>query len=402
MKRQYVITERAHYMCPNMHFGILCSINADYNLNKINETVQTLVEAHPFLSSLIALDEQERPYYSPQNDIHIKIIEREAIDTLGEDYQGLAVNGWDVHSEAMLKVLTYPNKAGKASFSILFVAHHLLCDGRGLLGLVTEFADYYVNGLRPAFAAEQLITSLLDLPKGSDLPWISKMVIDSANRQWKKEAQKVDYQEYLQFEKKYAAENKPTISFATKTSEELQEIIKLCHDNSISVNDYLIAEMMVEKSTNQVVIAADIRNHLANYVSGSLGNYSTAFTIVCRSKSDDIVETAKIVSGIVRKKLSTPREMMLVLACYLRMAPELLDAVAISTLGEYESKAANFVGSRMFGFRDRDRYSITNLGRIESDTIQEAVLIPPASPATRMMVGVLTVNDKMNICTMSQ
>ena len=56
----------------------------------------------------------------------------------------------------------------------------------------------------------------------------------------------------------------------------------------------------------------------------------------------------------------------------------------------------------MFGFRDRDRYSITNLGRIESDTIQEAVLIPPASPATRMMVGVLTVNDKMNICTMSQ
>ena len=56
---------------------------------------------------------------------------------------------------------------------------------------------------------------------------------------------KVDYQEYLQFEKKYAAENKPTISFATKTSEE-PEIIKLCHDNSISVNDYLIAEMMVE------------------------------------------------------------------------------------------------------------------------------------------------------------
>ena len=119
MKRQYVITERAHYMCPNMHFGILCSINADYNLNKINETVQTLVEAHPFLSSLIALDEQERPYYNPQNDIHIKIIEREAIDTLGEDYQGLAVNGWDVHSEAMLKVLTYPNKAAKLFFYLI-------------------------------------------------------------------------------------------------------------------------------------------------------------------------------------------------------------------------------------------------------------------------------------------
>lgn len=58
---------------------------------------------------------------------------------------------------------------------------------------------------------------------------------------------------------------------------------------------------------------------------------------------------------------------MLVLACYIHMLPELIDAVAISTLGDFESKAGTFV----------------NLGKIQSNMIAEAVFIPPASPANK-------------------
>lgn len=365
-------------------------------MSEVNEAVRVLAEAHPFLRCLIADDELGRPYYSLREDIEIKVVEKESIDTLEEDYRVLAEIGWPLHLDGMFKILVYPKEE---SVSILFVAHHLLCDGRGLLGLVTEFADYYVKGVRPAFVSEQLITSLADLPKGSGLPWISKMVIDSANRNWGKENHRVDYQEYLTFEKRYVAENKLAVSLEETGSDELQELVDFCRDNGVSVNDYLVADMMVKESTNTVLIAADIRDHLANYVPGSLGNYSTAFSIVCRTKSEDILETAKKVSGIVKRIMSSPKDAMLVLACYLHMTPELLDAVAISTLGDFESKAGKFVGSRMFGFSDRDRYSITNLGRIESDTIQDAMFIPPASPAVRKMVGVLTVNNKMNKVT---
>ncbi len=44
-------------------------------------------------------------------------------------------------------------------------------------------------------------------------------------------------------------------------------------------------------------------------------------------------------------------------------------------------------------------YSITNLGKIESSSIENAVFIPPASPAVKKTEGVLTVNGRMNICT---
>lgn len=90
---------------------------------------------------------------------------------------------------------------------------------------------------------------------------------------------------------------------------------------------------------------------------------------------------------------------MLVLACYFRMVPELIDAIAISTLGNFKSKAGKFVGSVMFGYKKRDGYSVTNLGNVDNDNILEAMFIPPASPANRKTMGVVSVNKYMKKCT---
>lgn len=88
---------------------------------------------------------------------------------------------------------------------------------------------------------------------------------------------------------------------------------------------------------------------------------------------------------------------MLVLACYFTMEPTLIDAVAISSLGNFHSKAGKFAGDKMFGYATRNGYSVTNLGKIESDSIIEGFFIPPASPAMQKTWGVLTVNGNMRI-----
>lgn len=398
MKKQYILTERAHYMCPNMYFGVLCSIGSQYDADKVKEGIRVLSDAHPFLHSRIAEDKAGRLYYNPQEQCQIRIEEMKSLETMPQDYKKLSENGWDVYTEALLRVLIYP---GESSFSILLAAHHLLCDGRGLLGLAMEFADYYGKGIKPAFAEEHLIESINDLPAKSSLPWLSKMVVDSVNRKWEKEAHRVSYKEYLDFERKYGRENKTSLEVEAKAPDEVKSLLELCHSNSISLNDYLIARMMLEESTNKVIIAADIRKYLPIYQAGSMGNYSTAFGVVCNSKSKELLRVAKCVSKEVKKHMETPKKLMLVLACYLRMQPELVDAVAISTLGGYDSKAGEFVGSNMFGFKARNGYSLTNLGRITSDTMLEAVFIPPASPASKKTVGVVTVNGKMNLCTVT-
>ena len=333
--KNYVYTERAHFMCPNMHFGIMAKIESNYDEGRLKQSIDTLQKAHPFLQSLIAEEtDTGRFYYQIQDYLNIPVMVKE----------------------------------------------------------------HYANGVIPQFAPERLIQCLNDLPPNSDLPLISKLIIGDANRRWKKEGQQVMYEEYSAFERAYIQKHKMKRETFTVCNQELEKILTLCKQHNVTVNDWLIAKMMLEENTNKVVIAADIRNQTKCYRQGAMGNYSTAFSVFVKKNEGNVISLAKRVASLVTNICQHPQKEMLVLACYIHMHPELVDAVAISTLGEFGSKAGAFVGRNMFGYGSQNGYSITNLGKIKSNIIEEAIFIPPASPANKTTWGVLTVNSRMKVC----
>ncbi|WP_155242870.1 condensation domain-containing protein [Butyrivibrio fibrisolvens] len=384
-------------MCPNMHFGIVAEIGAEFDANRIIESIGVLKSAHPLMRSLIAEEQgSARIYYEEQSQLEIPVTIKKANDDWQTDYEAVSSAGWNVQKEALLKVFAYPSECRTR---VLFITHHLLCDGRGLLQLMQEFADLYVNDVKPHPVDEKLMESFDDLPSGSDLGLISKVLIKYANKKWRKEGHKVSYEDYLKFEREHDSKQDIKREIRNIDEEELDTLLDLCRESGVSLNDYLVAKMMIDESTDKVVIASDIRNKIKNYKEGALGNYATAFGVVVKKKRSEIMELAKAVDHEVRSIMSKPDKEMLVLSCYFNMDPELLDAIAISTLGGFESKAGRFVGSKMFGYEKRDGHCITNLGRVESSVISEAVFIPPASPANRKAWGVLTINKKMRICS---
>lgn len=394
--KNYVYTERAHFMCPNMHFGIMALIKSNYDEGQLRHSMDILQKAHPFLQSLIAEEtDTGRFYYQIQDCLDIPVMVKEEGASWQQDYEEISVRGWNVRRECLLKTVVYPKGS---EFQILFIAHHLLCDGRGLLQLAEEFSEYYADGIMPRFVREHLIQGLHDLPADSDLSLISKLIIGGANRRWKKEGRQVIYEEYSRFERAYIQKHKIKREIFTFGKQELEKVQTLCKQHCITVNDWLIAKMMLEENTNRVVIAADIRNQTKCYEQGAMGNYSTAFGVSVKKKEKNVISLARCAASQVINICRQPQREMLVLACYMHMQPELIDAVAISTLGGFESKAGAFVGRNIFGYGSQDGYGITNLGKIQSKTIAEAVFIPPASPANRKTWGVLTVNNNMKIC----
>lgn len=396
-EKKYLYTERAHYMCPNMHFGIVAEIGAEFDANRIIESIGVLKSAHPLMRSLIAEEQgSARIYYEEQSQLEIPVTIKKANDDWQTDYEAVSSAGWNVQKEALLKVFAYPSESGTR---VLFITHHLLCDGRGLLQLMQEFADLYVNDVKPHPVDEKLMESFDDLPSGSDLGFISKVLIKYANKKWRKEGHKVSYEDYLKFEREHDSKQDIKREIRNIDEEELDTLLDLCRESGVSLNDYLVAKMMIDEGTDKVVIASDIRNEIKNYKKGALGNYATAFGVVVKKKRSEIMELAKAVDHEVGSIMSKPDKEMLVLSCYFNMDPELLDAIAISTLGGFESKAGRFVGSKMFGYEKRDGHCITNLGRVESRVISEGIFIPPASPANRKAWGVLTINKKMRICS---
>lgn len=397
MKMQRIYTERAHLMCPNMFFGIVISVDAAFDRDKISEAVNALSEAHPFLRALLGKDD-DGFFYDVTGENQTKLIFKD-IEVSGagdekilHEYEGLTKKEWDLRKEGMLKVMPFRN-GGKTVF--LFVFHHLLADGRGAFLLTEEFAKCCKTGDAPAAVEEQLISSKKDMPENSALPFVSRLLVRRANKKWRKEGHALSYEEYIRIADKFLETDEINRSIRAESSEVFNEMITACREHGVSVNDYLMARMYINDKTDKIIIAYDLRDKLSCYRKGALGNYSTAFSVEYKSKTDDVWKAAQDIHALVQKKTGNPKNLYLVLQCYADLDGYVLDAAFAAARCGYESEAAKFIGSMFFGFTESKGYSITNLGKFDSSNIEEAVFLPPASPAIRKTLGVLTVNGKM-------
>ena len=388
-------------MCPNMCFGIAMTVNRPYDEAAIKDAVMRLSAAHPFLNALLGYDEAGNDYYYRVTD---KCRAELCLKGQGVDekvtpevvFSQLTGRDWNLFEEGMLKIVAWP--LGQNT-QLLLVFHHLLADGRGALGLAEEVAECYCFGKELKAAPEKLISSVEDFPPDSRMPLISRMLVDRANKNWAKERHHVTYEEYHAFANEFLKGDKVRHLVSRTGAEELGEIRKKCHEEKVTINDYLIAKMMLEENTRKVIIAGDLRSRLGCYNEGALGNYSTAFSVERKKAGSDLYTLARTVHEKVVKILSSPADLYLVLQCYANLYPGILDAALISCKGGFDSKAAKFIGSMFFGFEAGGGYSITNLGKIESESIANAYFIPPASPAIRKTQGILTVNGVMTVCT---
>lgn len=396
MERQYVRSERAHFMCPNMHFGILVKVNGLYDAVKVRETIGILASAHPFLRSVMGWEQNHsRLFYQVSETSRVTLIERESTQTIWQDYSGVSKTNWNVFEEGLLKVMLYPNQE---DFQVRFIAHHLLADGRRLLELCCQFADLYVQGTRPDYVEEHLIAAPSDLPPGSELSTVNRLLLMKANNQWKKEKRQVTYDEYAAFAESFVREQSVAQVCRSLGQRDVEAMRILCHEQQISINDLLTARLFLATKEPKIIMAADIRYKLYCYQQGALGNYASAMSICWKGRERDEIQLAKKVHNQAAVHLTDNRKLMLILSCYLNLDGPLIDAAAIAALGHFDSKAARFVGHTMLGYGKGEGISITNLGAVENKNIREAVFLPPASPAAKETFGVVTVNGRMALC----
>ncbi|MBR0228076.1 MAG: hypothetical protein IJQ62_06985 [Clostridia bacterium] len=399
---QYLFTERAHLMCPHMCFGIVMAVKRVYEESRIKGAISQLSAAHPFLNALLGYEEKENAYYYRvtnqckaallPNDREISGVDAPEIT---EAYRILTERDWNLFEEGMLKIAVW-RMNDRTCFLLVF--HHLLADGRGALHLAEELADCYALGKKPDFAPEQLITAK-DLPENSRMPFISRFLVDRANKAWRRENHTVSYAEYHAFADGFLKQDAVRYSVTRFDSEELKAIRQKCRENSVTVNDWLLAKMALEDRAEKIVAACDLRDRFGFYRKGALGNYSTAFSIEVKAKEKDLFALAKAAHEQVQKKISDPKALFLVLQCYASLNPGLLDAALIACRGGFPSKAGKFIGGMFFGFGAAAGHSVTNLGKIESESMEAAFFIPPASPAMGKTQGALTVNGVLTVCS---
>ena len=390
-------------MCPNMGFAIALTVKSPYDESRIKETIAVLSEAHPFLKSLIGYEKESNAYYYDVTDsskvelnlIGDEISGIEAPEIISE-YDRIMSRDFDLLNEGMLKVSAW--KTGDDTVFLLAL-HHLLADGRGALMLSEELASCYKEGKKQAYVEEKLIASAEDLPKNSEMAFINRLFTKKANKDWKKENRFLSYEEYHKLADEFLKTDRIKHTLSEIAPEELSIVMDNCKKRGVTVNDYLMAKFLIEENAKSAVVASDLRDKLTCINEGSLGNFATAFSITIKKKSDDIWKVSKEVHDAILKKINTPSELCLVLRCYAMLEPGLLDAAFVSAKKMYDSKAGEFIGKYYFHFDNPHGYSITNLGKAKCDAIGDAFFIPPASPAGIKILGVLTMNGRLRICS---
>ena len=403
MKKQYIFTERAHFMCPGMCFGIIGVLGAPFDRSRLSRTLNFVTYAHPFLKAVIGFEEEtDRYFYDITESGKTELITFDETVSGADDERVLAQfdlaskKDPDLFREGLLRIYAWRMESATCA---LFVFHHLLADGRGALGLVREFAQMYCDGKAPAYAEERLIASVDDLPRGADFSGISRKFVEMYNKKWLKEGKKLPYEQYHTFAQKYLVTHTVARSTEVYEQDKLGELLEKCHRQGVTVNDYLLARMFEKQHTSKIIIASDLREKLKCYRQGALGNYASAFTVKVKKRGRSVWRLARIVHSEVRNAVSDTSRLCLVLSLYCVMEPGLIDAAAAAALGGFDSEAAQSAGKSILGLSEPDGYCITNLGKLESSALKEAMFIPPASPAMKLTQGVVTVNGKMFICS---
>lgn len=393
MHTKYIFSERPHLMCPNMLIGLKFNVYKEYINLKAQKVLDLIADAHPFLKSTLK-HKKDFIIYSISEKSTIEFHEINNKTDFMNDYKNVSETYWDVFNEGLLKIFVYPQDK---CFTVLMVAHHLLGDGKSIAQLMNEFAILYNDGEIHKENERTIISGIKDLPVKSDLTGLNNWYINFLNKKWNKEQHRITQKEYKNFFRKFVVQNPVSYMQKIIASDKLQSIILNCKNNDVKVNSAILSAFSIAAETKTIGIGVDIRNKLTSYKEDTIGNFASALSISCKG-SKDCYQRAKTISKRVDKKIKDNRKLMLLLSCYMRMSPLLIDAMFPSCFNGYKSKTAKKAG-KMFGYNKQNNLGITNLGKYKISNIGDVIFIPPASPSNFQTVGVITVNNEMSFCS---
>lgn len=290
------------------------------------------------------------------------------------------------------------------TWTLLLIGHHLAGDGISHAFLIQD--------IMKALNHEELIKKPIelfhmeDLPPKSELNGLMKVMLNSFNRQWKKNGKQFTFEELTAMSQKYWEKHSSCVQTCKLSGNSYQAILRTAKENKVTVNTIITTAFIKaaaecgEKQVQDVGHAVSIRNQ--GYE--GMGNFATGISI--RRQYDNkksFVQNCVQVQKLLYNKLEDEKKKYFVLQFMGKITGSLVDAIYFSAVDGYENKTAK-IFSRMFGYDGNAKgISITNLTRLSicdsfgSHKLRDYVFMPPLVLNARRIIGVASLRDSMEI-----
>ena len=406
MKKFPITGERLYLRSPSINVCFRVIIEGKIEKNQFEKAIEKVCIRHPFLNSHLEIDSDNNAWLIQKNDsISIEYYQSNEIDWQNW-YKNTDNNVFDFLRGPLVKFCVIVGM----NTEIILLGHHIIGDGIGYFNLVQDIFSALDNRIE--------ITPQIPPYEDTDKYFKDTILLDPGvhsyacglNEEWRKSRVKISEKQYIEFFKQYRSNYSPNLYMASIEGDVIKQLLEKSKTYCLTVNELIASAFSIatmEILNNKEIrlgVAANIRNELISEPNNCMGNYVTGISAkVYYDPSNDFAFNAKTISTLLKEQLSNLKNRHLVVHFLGEFDKDLLESIMPAAYGNFDhsvsKKLAELIGEQVenkgIGISNLGRHNIFNYKNIKILDIQ---FIGPAFPANLLTVGVITVNNKLNLC----
>ncbi|GMO38108.1 MAG: hypothetical protein Ta2B_17810 [Termitinemataceae bacterium] len=407
MNKLPLLNERWHFGSPSINVCFRIIIEGKFSTNDFERAINNVCKRHPSLNYTIEIDSENNIWFVPNTShVGIEFYNSKEITNWQDWYKRIDGVPFNFRHGPLVKIgVIFDNNQTE----IIILGHHVIGDGIAYLNLSKDILlalDNKIN-INP-----QIPPLKSTLKKKINLGVLAKLYARKLNKEWRKNRVIFSENDYHTFFEQYREKYIPQMYMESIEETDLNKIIQKCRNHNLTANELIttaFAMAMVELSGHypakeiRLGVAANIRSELVEEPYDCMGNYVSGITANIKYASEKaFMLNAQETATILREQLKVPKNRYLALNFFNKIDKDLLEAAMYATYGNYPIHVAKQLGAIIGERTENKGIGISNLGKHDFNKftnlkVFDIQFIGPAFPANLLSVGIITVNNKLNI-----
>jgi len=406
MEKYPILNERLYLRSPSINVCFRVIIEGIYNKNLITEALSKVIIRHHFLNCSVNIDNDNNAWIVKNNNS----INLDYYKSNEMDWQTWYQKNDNIPFNFLNGILVKYCVIVGENTEIIILGHRILGDGIGYLNVVKDCL----------LSLDNKIELLPQLPsyEVSDKYFKNTVLLDEGvhnfacglNEEWKNSRVKFSENDYISFFEKYRNKYKPNFFMASIENENLKKLLENSKSNGFSVNEIIVSAFslafmkIMDRNEISLGVAANIRNELVSEHNNCMGNFVTGIsTNINYNRQNDFISNAMEIVSKIKEPLENVKNRHMVVHFLNEFDKDLIESLMFAAYGDFEHSVSRKLAELIGEKTENKGLGISNLGRFEHNVYEKFNLIDlqfigPSFPENAITVGVITVNNKMNIC----
>ncbi|GHU69676.1 hypothetical protein FACS189450_02930 [Spirochaetia bacterium] len=407
MNKIPLLNERWHLGSPDINVCFRIIIEGKFSTDDFEKAIDAVCKRHPALNYTIETDAENNTWFVPDTGrVGLEFYNSKEMPDWQDWYKKTDDVPFNFRQGPLVKIcVIFDNNQTE----IIVLGHHVIGDGIAYLNLSRDILSALDNKID---TVPQILPVKTKLKKKTGLSFLARLYARKLNKEWRKNPAIFSESDYHTFFEQYRKKYVPQMYMESIKETDLNNIIQKCKSYGLTVNELITAAFavaMVELSGHypnkeiRLGAAANIRGELIEETYHCMGNYVSGITANVNYTSEKAFMTnAQDTAVLLRAQLKVPKNRYLAVNFFNKIDKDLLEAAMYATYGDYQIPAAKKLGA-IIGERSENKgMGMSNLGKYEFDKfanlkVLDLQFIGPAFPANLLSVGLITVNNKLNI-----